>query len=73
MLIEDRSGASESYFSLPADPFTVKDLCHFDFPLYEVAQDYPVKQSKERGYVAYLSDHRHPQLFNMPGNPSKKR
>jgi hypothetical protein len=27
--------------------------------LYEVAQDYPVKQRKERGYVAYLSDHRH--------------
>jgi len=51
LLIEDRSRAAESDFPLPADPFTIKNLCHFDFPLLEVSQDYLVKQRKDRAYV----------------------
>ena len=33
VLIENRSRAAESQFPLPADPFTVKNLCHVDIPL----------------------------------------
>src|SRR5690349_17041181 len=50
-LIEDCSRAAKPEFSLPADPVTIKNLCHIDFPFSEAAQDYLVKQRKDRGYV----------------------
>src|SRR5688500_7676656 len=36
LLIEDGSRTPQSDFSLPANPFTIKNLCHFEFPLLEV-------------------------------------
>jgi hypothetical protein len=32
LLIEDGSGAPQADVSLSADPFPIKNLCHFDFP-----------------------------------------